>query len=1294
MINVITNIIYFILQFSYIVPFIIMLFPLEHINLDKKVRYKQMFLPLFSMLYCFVIWKLYSNIYFGIQDILKNITGIMLPELPIYTLFNPVVVLIYCFIKKFMLYLSDNFITGEEGSLFTKINKAYQYNNEDFRWYISKNWGQAREFMKIFRYVTIIWAVLFSMLVCYLLKRGDEVQALFYPVYVVLMVNELYFFLDGYLEGEEDELEGESDNAGLIINYSLLREILKHLFGDKLVSESTSVDIAGDEIQTNDEVLTELENSGNAMLEAYGIFMRKKTEMGMKLEQSYLVSGKDLLEGKSIIFNNPFYYDLIPYIFYPMNRVLLHNKKVLIILGRHDIEKDILAWCIAGLTKVNNLPYLWKTGVLNNEEQDLDIGIVTRSCVHNLQMQKTNQDFFNNVGFVVLIEPSKLLATAQVGLSSLARHFKNNKDGIVYCSIDKNCDGLVDALSHILLTDFTEVSASRHNEGISSYMCWNADGECLQHRIIPGISRYLGMGTELGIAALKNEVPQVTWYGGSAFPVTDMHWIMKQYYYDLLKYAELPATEQMMDTVFKTEADLWNADIKPCRYIIAEDESYNMFETKRCFASRSSEQGFVNILSTEYLLKDYMAGNNGLFQADCKAIPYFAADYSNTQRNVVLRLCLRMSTGLVPGKEIEDGLKLVNVPVNNVVNDLWHMICKYSQKMMESRSGKNGREILYFSHNSEECTFNSEVICIKRKFSKTDMCMKNYYYIENEKFIQLVLEDLQSAEYVAEDEYGNHNYLGTELKGQTFQRYLPGQFFTFCGKYYEIVRQDADGKLITRRASDHIDGRKTYRQNRHYIISCIENSPLMGDDTRYNNIFIQVKYADITVKTPSYWKLDQYNDFVNCRKVELNGVPERSYYNKQVLCMDFSNYGDICQNVIITLTMLINEVFRSIFAENQGFIAAVTPCSRIIQNTYYIDDGGKKILNNNSIYIIEDSYMDIGLLQSVRRNWHRIFEIIHDYLDWHTETLNNSISLEAEPTVESTPAETNVNGNIPVHLPYYSSYYLLFGGKETPEWLDITGVQELLCNLGCDRKGLWQARKEKNLAEDIEKSIKKNEENSHYCDFCGRKLTGIFYEVLKDSRERCHICGRTAVRTEREFIEIYNKVKKNLRIFYGISISVPVQVKMVNAKRLHKAIGRTFVPGHIMSNRILGVSIFKKGKYYILAENGAPKLQAILTIVHELVHIWQYVNWDADEIKRKYGADMEDQVYEGMAEWSEVQYAYLINETASARRKESDTINRNDEYGQGFIKYAEIYPISKSTDLPEITPFAFPHKPL
>lgn len=41
-----------------------------------------------------------------------------------------------------------------------------------------------------------------------------------------------------------------------------------------------------------------------------------------------------------------------------------------------------------------------------------------------------------------------------------------------------------------------------------------------------------------------------------------------------------------------------------------EDESFNMFEILRNFATRSQEQGFVNVIVSEYLLKDYMADND------------------------------------------------------------------------------------------------------------------------------------------------------------------------------------------------------------------------------------------------------------------------------------------------------------------------------------------------------------------------------------------------------------------------------------------------------------------------------------------------------------------------------------------------------------------------------------------------------------------------------------------------------------------------------------------------------------
>ena len=82
----------------------------------------------------------------------------------------------------------------------------------------------------------------------------------------------------------------------------------------------------------------------------------------------------------------------------------------------------------------------------------------------------------------------------------------NTGKQITFCSTDKNCDGLVDALSPILMPNITAVSATEFPEGTSSHMCWTADSDYLQHRITPGISRYLGMGTEISFTALKNNV--------------------------------------------------------------------------------------------------------------------------------------------------------------------------------------------------------------------------------------------------------------------------------------------------------------------------------------------------------------------------------------------------------------------------------------------------------------------------------------------------------------------------------------------------------------------------------------------------------------------------------------------------------------------------------------------------------------------------------------------------------------------------------------------------------------------
>ena len=301
----------------------------------------------------------------------------------------------------------------------------------------------------------------------------------------------------------------------------------------------------------------------------------------------------------------------------------------------------------------------------------------------------------------------------------------------------------------------------------------------------------------------------------------------------------------------------------------------------------------------------------------------------------------------------------------------------------------------------------------------------------------------------------------------------------------------------------------------------------------------------------------------------------------------------------------------------------------------------------------------------------------------------------ADITMEPDQAHPAVRAVIPQRKPYHLRYYLLYGYESVPEGLDLEGAREFLKASGYGNSSLKQARDGKSIAELIERTFVPNRPGSHYCDFCGNELLGTEYDTLGDGRERCVACSRTAIRTEKEFVEIYHNILRNMESFYGVRITAPVSIQMVNSRKLHQKLGKTFVPTGNMDGRILGVAVRqKKTGYTILVENGAPRLQATMTMVHELTHIWQYLNWDAAQIKKLYGAAQELQIYEGMAKWSEIQYAYLINEPATAKREEIITRARQDEYGFGFLKYAAIYPLSVETHLNASTPFDNKQKPL
>ena len=1305
---------------------------------------------------------------------------------------NIVIVLMFYIVKLIALRFMAKTVRDDGHTLRVLAGISYEYSTNESRWVLKEEYVQARSFLRAIYWIVFV-LVLVLCVISEILYIGEYMNTLFYPVMSLILIGELYFFMDGNTKQElKDALYGEDEKALHQVNYTLLRKYLRKLFPDKLLNENTSISGDLSDNITNDEIVSLMADDDNQVISTFGEYLKKLDAEGMEIDYTYVKSTKDLLSGKSILFNNPFYNDLSPYIFYPMNRTVLRHKKVLVILGRHSIEDDIKEWIKAGIGDVTHIPEIWNIGVLDEHEQDLDIGIITRSDVYNLQVHEKYSEFLGQVEFVVVIEPSKLISTAQIGLNLLVNKINNGSEKhVTYCITDKNCDGLVDAISHVLQTSIIEVAATNRHNGTASYMCWEADDEYTQHRIVPNISRYLGFGTELSFAALKNQVAKTTWYGGETFPVVDIAWIARQYYYDLMKYADLPANQEIMGEHFKTSSNLWGSKAEDNSYLVVEDETFNMFEILREFSTRSKTQGFVNIISSEYLLKDYMSDNADIFVADSKAIPNLTADYVRSSRNISLRLILMMSTFPLGESYVHNELALLGVEIFNIRKQLWHEVYR-------CYSGVN--EIMTLSENyetavEEACSrkiklmgyeFGIDVIETGEKLNFKLSRMEKTYLITDKRFISVCVKNLKSAAYIAEDEKGQASYLGSELTDQIYSKYLPGQFIVFGGKYYEMQYLTAGGKVLLRRAADHIAGRPSYRQIRNYTICGIRPSKQIGAYKDIAGFRISKEFADIIVETPGYYRMKKYNDFSTAKRIvfegENNRIPDKQYLNKEILMIDFPECeGKFTDEVKYTITVLLNEVFRTLFDDNQAYISAVTDTSSIkdsiVPLTYYLKGDGYEP-GKNAVYIIEDSQLDLGLLAAVERNIERIFQTVTDYLDWHFYAMDKSMNPREEddevvivpnqpvkeekteekpekkkgfierirdklgigsgdntadsiePGEESTEIPVSEDGDDKnVHMdtgllccsseesagqdnvvvmekektvkgvsaiqrkPYHLRHFLLYGGSDIPVHLKPHDALDYFRENGFDRNELKQARDNHDIVKRIAESYVPGKDGSRYCDFCGVELYGVEYETLVDGRDRCMNCGRTAVKSAEELVTLFNTVKNNMESFYGIRFKGGIKVEMVNAKKLHKKIGHTFVPTPKPDGRVLGVAIKERDGLTLMIENGSPRLSTIMTMAHEMTHIWQYQNWDQKEIKRKYGA-LELEIYEGMAKWVELQYAYNINEISVATREEIITSLRDDEYGRGFIRYRTQYPLSRSVALNDITPFGSTDNPL
>ncbi|MDD5832448.1 MAG: hypothetical protein PUC98_03085, partial [Clostridiales bacterium] len=259
----------------------------------------------------------------------------------IFALENALILIGYLGFKRLMLSFLSLICVKFPGLHRTLASTLYDEDEENGQWYLREDMVQVRSFMAIVFWSFAVILLLLAQVCCYLLEEF-ELRSLFYPVCMILFIGEMYFVTDGRTMTEEqpEALTEENTEPESVGDAESTAEYLKSLFGDHLSAWGRTEAVETSDEDEKNGAADSLIVSDDRAEAAYGLFLKKRARQGFRTDPGYIRAGQTLLGGSSVLFHDPFYKDLIPYIFYPMHHFLLEHGKALIISGRQGAEQE------------------------------------------------------------------------------------------------------------------------------------------------------------------------------------------------------------------------------------------------------------------------------------------------------------------------------------------------------------------------------------------------------------------------------------------------------------------------------------------------------------------------------------------------------------------------------------------------------------------------------------------------------------------------------------------------------------------------------------------------------------------------------------------------------------------------------------------------------------------------------------------------------------------------------------------------------------------------------------------
>jgi len=973
---------------------------------------------------------------------------------------------------------------------------------------------------------------------------------------------------------------------------------------------------------------------------------------------------ENLLNGRNVLVTDAVHNDIAPFVFCPLIDFLTDGRKILMLVRDPSSISETIAWIKEGIRQIGGVEAVWKILRLDDYLQsgdEPDILVASLEAVRNDSWSRLSGPWLDHLDMVVLpeglgIEPEQV-ALARSLTRSLSDLIGRKPQFLVF---SKSFEGREPSIREILQAPVTEIYAAPSSSGETYCIVWRAEGvNDLQYSIIPRFtSLFAGEEIPLSLVAIRAGVDQVRLVHQQSQPWHEYVEEIRKYY-NLLQDFGIPAdTGMRLNDHYVTEDRNWRVPVENTAFLMVRDNENNIIKAIDGWRARGRESCFVHIIAPPYMLRDYLAANLEFFyQSDQFVSPWVPAVLESRPIAAYL-LFKRLQKNYL--EEADVALIIKDVGLSGYATTLEGLI-----KLLEETFGD------YYDFGGH-----LEV----RTREKFDLNSRRYHKVIEYRLLAMEMFNIVPEwfeTWTVQDETGQT--LSTIAADRVNKYYLPGQFHAFAGKLYRIEHFDTVMKTVNVSFVDPTTGTrpKIYRHKRLIRVEALNEAVSSSRQVIGQwGVARTIRRADLEVTVEGYYGFERGIDLSETAHtyydLKNSEVIERKYSSGRLLEIAISrNDGQVFNQgggTGFTMAVLISELLCSLFPTGYPLltVSAALPAevtspdnSSELLGIFPVFQGLDLQYSENAItlYLFEDSNVELGVLEVFSQRWADAIRILEDYLAWLLHEDGPVTSIEPELNAPRADEEAK-----PVGL---SSSYLYYGAGELAPSLDLPAVLQVLRGLipPSDRLAPRRLQAKSNPAK-----MSAAKSAVCVCDFCGSEFPAAQVERLQDGRERCPECRRTAINTLQELQSLYQQARAFHNNNFRINLRKEVLLHFGSAEDISRISRLPFVATEGRDPRAVGVATCEdtaQGRVLSLyIENGSPAQATMATLVHELTHIWQYDNLEIRSL------NLEEA--EGLATWAEIQYLERTGarDAADSFRRELD--ERDDVYCHGLKLVEEI----------------------